>query len=253
MEKRSDIQIYVLSHKDIPYQREDALYSPLQQGNYPENLWTLRDNTGDNISDLNPLYAETTGIYWVWKNRPKDLKYVGICQYRRRLEFPEDENFDNLFSSCDVVTMTPLSLGLGTPQWQYASCHNPDDIILTEAVVKEFYPELAEGWDRVMKGQNRILYSNGMIMPAGAFDQFCSFLFTVLGEVFKRKGWKTLDDVRLSVEEDILRGRRKGFRGVAYQQQLGGFLCERLWTFWCFSHFTEERTRFMDYLKFEGV
>lgn len=251
MEKRSDIQIYVLSHKPIAYQREDALYSPLQQGNYPDNLWTLRDNTGDNISDLNPLYAETTGLYWVWKNRPKDLKYVGICQYRRRLEFPEDENFDNIFASCDVVTMTPLLFAQG-PQWQYANCHNPDDITLTEMVVKQFYPELTDSWDSVMKNQRKMLYSNGMIMPAGVFDQYCEFLFTVLGEVFRRKGWNSLDDARHSVEEDIMRGRRRGSRGVAYQMQVGGFLSERLWTFWCLSHFPEERIKFMDYTKFEG-
>lgn len=39
------------------------------------------DNTGDNISEKNPLYCELTGIYWLWKNTTAD--YKGLMHYRR--------------------------------------------------------------------------------------------------------------------------------------------------------------------------
>ena len=38
------------------------------------------DDTGDNISNKNRVFGQTTGIYWIWKNVSAD--YVGICTYR---------------------------------------------------------------------------------------------------------------------------------------------------------------------------
>ena len=50
------------------------------------------DNTGDNISSLNPNRCEMTAHYWVWKNRlDTDDEYVGICHYRRTLDLSYDD------------------------------------------------------------------------------------------------------------------------------------------------------------------
>ena len=258
MQKRRDAQIYIISHKPIDYQREDSLYSPLQVG-FNDKIAELRDNTGDNISEWNPLYAECTGTYWIWKNHP-DLKYVGQTQYRRRLEFPEDENFDDIFSRYDVITMTPLFFAGTSVQFFYGYCHNPEDMSTAEDIVKTLYPDMTDSWNKYLKTESRILYSNGFIMRAEDYDRYCSFLFSVFEEFKKRKGWDTLenakealDAVRHSVEEDIVRGRRQGTRGIGYQMQVFGFLSERLWTLWCFHTFPQERIMFKDYRKFEGV
>ena len=39
----------------------------LGNNNYPDH-W-LKEKNGKNISNLNKYYGETSGFYWVWKNR----------------------------------------------------------------------------------------------------------------------------------------------------------------------------------------
>ena len=62
---------------------KDELYVPLLSGSvqHSDDFGYLRDDSGDNISDLNDYYAEMTGEYWVWKNSDADI--VGFCHYRR--------------------------------------------------------------------------------------------------------------------------------------------------------------------------
>lgn len=251
MEKRTDAQVYVVGHKRIDYSREDTLYTPIQVGFSAQKLWDLRDNMGFNISEWNGLYAENTALYWIWKNRPSSLKYIGFVQYRRRLEFPEDTDFDALFSSFDAVTMTPLRIMV--PDRQYKLCHCDEDIELAEGLIKERYPELAGKWDRIMKAGRDLLYSNGMILKAEDFDRYCEFLFDILEQIRELKGWDTPQEAKEAVKAEIESGKRKAARGLDYQAQVFGFLSERLWTFWCLSTFPRERILFKDYHKFEGV
>ena len=249
--KRTDAQIYVLSHKPIDYQREDALYTPLQQGFYPENLWSLRDNTGDNISEWNGLYAENTAGYWIWKNHPESLRYIAQTQYRRRLEFPEDQDFDEIFKDYDVITMTPIRVGFSVQDF-YGRAHCKDDIERAERIVKDLYPELAGEWDRIMKLSPEMLYSNGFIMRAEDYNHYYFFLFSVLERFRQERGWDTPEKAYADVEEEIKIGRRRPTLGVKYQAQVLAFLSERLWTFYCFSTYPRERILFKDYKKFEG-
>lgn len=56
----------------------------------------IGDDTGDNISELNPYYAELTAQYWVWKNYEKieNPENVGFMHYHRHFIFNENY-FDN--------------------------------------------------------------------------------------------------------------------------------------------------------------
>lgn len=212
--KRDDAQVYVLTHRPVDYQREDALYTPLQVGKNAD-FCDIRDNTGDNISAWNPVYAENTGTYWIWKNRPQGLKYVGQTQYRRRIEFPEDTDFDAIFKDFDVITMNPLRLGLA-PQPFYGRCHSQADIDTAEKVVKDLYPEMSGEWDRIMKLSPYLLYSNGFILPADEYDRYCEFLFPVLEEVILGKGWTSPETALEKCAEEIASGKRPKARGVQY-------------------------------------
>ena len=199
------------------------------------------------------MYAETTVLYWIYNNvlnKEDHPKYVGFCQYRRRLEFPEDTDFDAIFKDYEVITMEPIRLGLA-PQPFYGRCHSKDDIDAAERVVKDLHPEMAVEWDKIMKLSPYLLYSNGFILPAGEFDRYCEFLFPVLEEVISSKGWTSPETALEKCGQEISLGRRPRARGVGYQAQIGGFLSERLWTFWCYSQYG--RRLHKNYRKFEGV
>lgn len=77
-----DVKILVCYHKDSTLISNDV-YTPIHVGkkNSNVNLPFIGDDTGDNISELNGLYCELTGLYWGWKNM--DADYIGLCHYRR--------------------------------------------------------------------------------------------------------------------------------------------------------------------------
>lgn len=52
----------------------------------------IGDDTGDNISAKNDLYAELTAQYWVWKHYEEigNPEYVGFMHYRRHFLFNEE-------------------------------------------------------------------------------------------------------------------------------------------------------------------
>lgn len=91
----SKIVIGVACHKasELP---DNSLYLPIHVGaeNSKKSVpGTTPDNTGDNISEKNPMYCELTAQYWLWKNI--DADYYGLCHYRRFISFAP-EKFTNL-------------------------------------------------------------------------------------------------------------------------------------------------------------
>ena len=62
-----DITIAVAMHKQY-VRTEDTMYLPVHVGAdlHPEVLTDIAgDNTGDNISRLNPYFSELTAMYWL--------------------------------------------------------------------------------------------------------------------------------------------------------------------------------------------
>lgn len=58
------------------------MYLPIHVGcEGKKNLGFQGDNSGENISNLNPYYCELTGLFWAWKNL--DCEYLGLLHYRR--------------------------------------------------------------------------------------------------------------------------------------------------------------------------
>ena len=251
MEKRTDAQIYIYTHKPLDYGIWDnQLYTPLEVGAYyREPVEKVRDNRGDNMSEWNPILAETTGTYWIWKNAPKDLKYIGTCQYRRRIEFPEDENFDELFNKCDVVAVEPIENC--NPWLQYTWCHSERDMKDLKAAIVDLYPDMLQDFERYIEAGSKIFYSNSFILRHEDFDEYCKFLFGIFEWFQAERGWvdpaKAIEDIK----NEILDGSRHNDRGYRYQSQLFGFLGERLWTLWVQTKFS--RVCLVPYKKYENV
>ena len=77
-----NVKILVATHKKYKMPADTSVYLPIHVGcEGKENLGFQGDNSGENISTLNPYYCELTGLYWAWKNLECD--YLGLVHYRR--------------------------------------------------------------------------------------------------------------------------------------------------------------------------
>lgn len=217
MAREKSIKIYIAAHKkfDFPY---SSIYTPIQVGAQNKNdLGYLKDNTKDNISLKNPNYCELTGLYWIWKN--SDYKIVGLVHYRRFF-------YDNVFKSKkNIMTKEQILKALekndiivakrgytwnSTVRKQYEKYHYKTDIDECFKIIKEDYKEYVNSFNRVFDG-NSYCPLNMIITRKKIFDEYCTWLFSIMFKLEKR----------ISVSD-----RDK------YNQRVYGFLSERLFNVW---------------------
>lgn len=211
------IKIFTITHKQFT-PPPDSMYLPLHVGRAnTEDLGFMGDNTGDNISSKNPYYCELTGMYWIWKNY-YEADYVGICHYRRYLInekgtlFTEKE-LQKLLKEHDIITTKLLTLP-GTYYNGFSANHHQKDLLTTEYVIKEKYPEYLDTFNRLVHGPNTY-FGNIFITSKAIYDRYMEWLFDILFEVEKRTDFT-------------------GYNG--YQKRLFGFLSEFLQTVWLQYH-----------------
>lgn len=97
------VKIVVATHKKYKMP-SDAMYIPLHVGAEGKkdsdgnelDLGYIKDNTGENISILNPSFCELTGLYWAWKNLDSD--YIGLVHYRRYFGTKKRNPFDGILT-----------------------------------------------------------------------------------------------------------------------------------------------------------
>ena len=144
----------------------------------------VTDNTGDNISERNRHYSETTALYWMWKNAEAD--YLGLCHYRRLWK---DLNtiFDKLQN--DVVDVV-----LPIPTWMEPS--------VMEGHLKRYTPQVWEVMMEVLRRKSpeyhgiaqkiydgNIFYAcNMLITKQHVLNQLCSWMFPIVMEVEAQVG-----------------------------------------------------------------
>lgn len=194
-----------------------------------------------------PIVGEAEGMMNL---NLKGMKYIGTCQYRRRLEFAEDTDFKKIFKEHDIILPKPLVMGVPVAL-QYGACHNIEDIKSMEAIVKDLYPDYADDWDKHINKGNIIYYSSGMVMKKKDFIKYCKWLFPLFDEFKKRHDINSVEDARKYVEANIKAGKHKSTRGIDYQMQLFGFLQERLFTLYVKHNFKTPLE--IPYKKFENI
>lgn len=241
MEKRQNAQIYVFCHKTVPYGfRQDSLYSSLEVGTdcreqHPDAEY--HDNSiADNISQLNPIFAELCGQWWIWKKTEEKMGLrgepgiVGQTQYRRVLDLPEDFNFNEL-ERC-AITCRHLALGCSVAQ-QFCNCHSRKYLGELADIIKAHYPDYVEDWHRYIELDNKIYYSNGFILREDDYCNYSKWLFDIL---FKWVNGRSVAEIQDMVRADIKTGacvnNSAGRQGYFYAAQIPAFFSERLWTLW---------------------
>ena len=231
MEKSEQLQIYVLTHKIPPYGLPDDEYrTPIHCGKSLNDSFVceLGDNTGDNISCKNPWFVEDTGIYWVWKNDVHP--YVGHFQYRRHLNI-EPNKVKELVDEYGIIVPRPLNFSMSVKK-HYDMCHITSDLELCESIVKEFYPEYSESWDRYINKGGVLYYSSAFITTREKYNEICEFIFSVLFEFERRIGCTTKEEwVKHGELSSSLGNPHRGEMSDAeYQSRVCGYLFERLFT-----------------------
>ena len=183
--------IAVALHRDAPVPNEPP-YLPVQAGaalNPP--LGHARDDSGESISDRNPLYCELTAHYWLWKNADADV--YGLCHYRRyfsrhpRRGVLSQAEIDALLATADVIVPRPRIYLIETNWSHYAHAHRESDLVQLRTVIGDICPEYLPAFDRVMKRRWGRRF-NMFIMRRGWFESYSAWLFGVLFELEARLG-----------------------------------------------------------------
>lgn len=198
------LKILVATHKPcmIP---ADEDYQLIHCGRALSNLspevlnWmkvnTIGDDTGENISTLNPYYCELTAIYWAWKNYEKigDPESIGFCHYRRY--------FMDIGSE-DEITVPVLSLKRSIRE-QFNRVHDSNELSRAVAFLPLELRQSVEEYLNLKKGY----FYNMFVLKKSLFFEYCDVLFEALFKASQASNWESYS---------------------TYQKRMGGFLAERL-------------------------
>ena len=179
------------SEKDRPLKEnlviQDYIY-PLQVGAEKSamRIADLFDNKGENISDKNRNYSELTGLYWIWKNKlmpssikdSEDRQYYGLAQYRRMLDFSDDDLLRLPDNDVDVVLPYPMPYEPDIHAHHERYLKDVDWKALLTAL-EELQPEYAEYFPKVL--EQYYLYNYNVILAKKAvLREYCEWLFPIL-------------------------------------------------------------------------
>ena len=241
----SDIKILIACHKDTAL-LDSKILIPIQVGAAKaakrfEQM--LSDDTGDQISEKNPMYCELTAQYWAWKNLEAD--YYGFFHYRRYLSFSEqkyredrwgnvredtfseamkekyglsDEQIEKVVTSYDLliseeknVASMPGKARNVYEQYKYGDSLHIEDLDCIVSIIQEKYPEYVRDLNEYLKGKYTC-FCNMYIMKKELFHEYMEWLFDILSEFEKRS----------NMNDYSVEGRRTP-----------GHLAERLLTLYC--------------------
>ncbi|SDB23469.1 DUF4422 domain-containing protein [Eubacterium oxidoreducens] len=174
---------FVMTHKKFQPPANEA-YIPLHVGRaLGDDLGYLGDNTGtDQISAENPYFGELTGLYWIWKNY-EGQENIATNHYRRFF-YDEDGHLmtsakaDELLKTHNIIVSKKATIPQ-TYREYYAEAHNLRDLEAIGRSIEKIYPGYYPFFEEVLSGH--IVYSgNLMIMPRKLYDEYCTWLFTIL-------------------------------------------------------------------------
>ncbi len=207
------LQIYIMTHVKFEAPK-NPIYHPLHVGKVlNEDLGYMGDDTGENISTLNPYYSELTGLYWVWKN-VHTAEYVGLCHYRRYFLTSDNKimakpDFIPILEKYDAIISETVKADKPYKE-VYAEAHNIHDLEAVGRAIFKLYPDCKPVFDEVLDSTN-LYCGNLLVTKKEYFDEYASWLFSVFDEASKEIDVSTYD---------------------AYHARVYGFLSEQLIYVW---------------------
>lgn len=189
-----NIKLLVAAHKKYEMPK-DKIYLPVQVGSEgKDDIGYTRDNTGDNISALNPMYCELTGLYWAWKNL--DADYIGLVHYRRYFKGKSkgESAFDKvltkkeaefLLKRYDIILPQKRRYYIESLYSHYVHTHQAEEMDMTRNIIEEKYNDYIAAYDKTMKQTSGYMF-NMMIMSRKDLDDYCNWMFSIVDELVKR-------------------------------------------------------------------
>ncbi|WP_278976232.1 DUF4422 domain-containing protein [Oligella urethralis] len=237
------ITIMVAVHKEYEFPDDDG-YLPIHVGkqNSLVELGIEGDNTGINISKLNPYFCELTGLYWMWKN--VESEYYGLSHYRRYFlpvnrssfslvkgkKIASSTSLMELLNEYEVVLSKPRNYFIETIESHYKNAHEERDLVLLKGVMSEVCPEYLPELESVLQGKKVSLY-NMFIMNRTNFESYCDWLFSLLIPLKDQIPYKSYGP---------------------YQKRVFGFLAERLLNVWVLKNFSNDKIYHASVINLEG-
>ncbi len=198
----ADVGIYVVTHKDVKLSKLPKCYQIIHAGHVraEKNFGYLGDDTGENISRLNPFLDEVTALYWIWKNT--NHTHAGFVHYRRfftgnteqKIYRPGEYVFDtkNILSAedilkilgeYDIIVHTERVCDRTQLEMMIYSTGQPDLVRFSEKIVrkhlKKNQPDYLDAYEEVINGFVFFLY--GMhITRRNIFEAYCKWLFSFM-------------------------------------------------------------------------
>ena len=194
----SVIKIIVATHKQFVMPQDTELYLPIHVGcEGKKELGFQGDNTGDNISILNPYYCELTGLYWAWRNL--DCDYLGLVHYRRYFtkitkRYNESINIDDvilnryeieeLLENSEVIVPKRRKYYIETLYSHYDHTFDGTHLDLARTIIEMKSPEYLSSFDKVMKQRSGYMF-NMFIMKKELADDYFTWLFPILDSMYE--------------------------------------------------------------------
>lgn len=183
--------MYVVTHKALPPEYVKIFpkdYKIIHAGHaLGEEFGYLGDDSGDNISDLNPYINEITALYWIWKNTSHTI--VGLSHYRRFFTV-NGKNFLTNLETADILKNYDIITGI-------FSIHNApsreilnDDIVCDKEItsiatriirknILRVQPDYLDAFDYKMNSPTNF-YKNMFVTRRPVFDAYCEWLFSFM-------------------------------------------------------------------------
>ena len=194
----ANIKIIVATHKEFIMPQDKDLYLSLHVGcEGKKDLGLQGDNTGDNISVLNPYYCELTGLYWAWKNLECD--YLGLVHYRRYFTkkagvyndsinidavILDKDDIEKMLEVSNVIVPKKRKYYIETLYSHYVHTLDGSHLDLARKMIEEKNPEYLASFDKVMMQRSGYMF-NMFIMKKELADDYFTWLFPILDSMYE--------------------------------------------------------------------
>ncbi|WP_071057844.1 DUF4422 domain-containing protein [Pelistega sp. MC2] len=238
------IAIMVATHKPYTFPADKG-YLPVHVGKALNNkdIGAIGDNTGENISSLNPYFCELTGLYWLWKN--VKAEFYGLAHYRRyfrplsstaesetinKQAIASADSLVTVLDKYDIMLSKKRNYWIETVQQHYEHAHYKDDLEKLYQIIQKKYPDYVTSLEQVLKGTSLSLY-NMCVIRADKFNDYCTWLFDILIDLEPQIPYQTYGN---------------------YQKRVFGFLAERLLNVWVKHNIPNEKVLYASVVNIEG-